>query len=125
MTPTVRSPQSDTVSQYLLIASVLDPERERETWGYKVDAQYDSYWTAAKVHNYCSIMPVFDTSEAPISPDHFAEKLVGVMCEITFTLKHYAIASHRKADGSVVEANNIFLAQVETVDILKTPSHCA
>jgi len=66
-------------------------------------------------------MPVFDTADKPVNPDHFAEKLVGAMCEITFTLKHYAIAAQRKADGRLVEANDVFSAQVETIAILKKP----
>ena len=66
-------------------------------------------------------MPVFDTADKPVNPDHFAEKLVGAMCEVTFTLKHYAIAAQRKADGRLVEANDVFSAQVETIAILKNP----
>jgi len=80
-----------------------------------VDDQYECYWTAAKGKNYCCVMPVFDTNDALVSPDRFAKKLVDAMCEVTFTLKHYAIASHRKAGGREMESNNIFSAQVETV----------
>jgi hypothetical protein len=64
-------------------------------------------------------MPVFDTADKLVNPDHFAEKLVGAMCEITFTLKHYAIAAQTKANGKVVEANDVFSAHVESVVILK------
>ena len=66
-------------------------------------------------------MLVFDTNDLPIIPDHFADKLIGTMCEITFTLKHYAIWKHMKPDGNVTEANDVFCAQVETVAILKKP----
>lgn len=53
-------------------------------------------------------MPIFDTADNMVNPDHFAEKLVGAMCEITFTLKHYAIGAQTKANGNVVEANDVF-----------------
>ena len=66
-------------------------------------------------------MPVFDTAEKLVNPDHFAEKLVGAMCEITFILKHYAIGPQTKANGNVVEANDVFSALVENVSILKNP----
>jgi hypothetical protein len=66
-------------------------------------------------------MPVFDTADKPVNPDHFAEKLVGAMCKVTFTLKHYVIAAQTKADGRLVEANDVFSAQVETIAILKNP----
>ena len=68
-------------------------------------------------------MPVFDTNDAPVSPDRFVEKLVNAMCEVTFTLRHYSISGHnlKKPDGRVVEANNTFSAQVEAVVILKKP----
>jgi hypothetical protein len=66
-------------------------------------------------------MPVFDTNDKLVNPDHFAEKLVGAMCEITFTLKHYAIGPQTKANGNIVEANNVFLAHIESVTILKNP----
>jgi len=84
-----------------------------------VDNQYKCYWTAAKAKNYCCVMPVFDTNDALVSPDRFAKKLVDEMCEVTFMLKHYAIASHRKAGGREIESNDIFSAQVETVVVLK------
>jgi hypothetical protein len=57
----------------------------------------------------------------PVSPSRFAEKLVGATCEITFTLKHYAIRAQTKADGKVIEAYDTFSAQVEAVAILKNP----
>jgi hypothetical protein len=88
---------------------------------YKVDSQFSTHWSSAKANNYICIMPVFDTNDTPIDPDRFADKLVGAMCEITFTLKHYAIASHKKPDGTVVEASDVFSAQVETVAVLKNP----
>ena len=66
-------------------------------------------------------MPVFDTNDKLVNPDHFSEKLVGAMCEITFTLKHYAIGPQTKANGHVVEANDVFSAHVENVAILKNP----
>ena len=97
----------------------LDDERNRETRAYSVDSQYTTYWDAAKTNNYCSIMPVFDTNDAPVDPNRFADKLVGAMCEVTFTFKHITIGNHRKPDGSVVEANDVFTAHVESVAILK------
>jgi hypothetical protein len=97
-----------------------DKEREKETQAYTVDRQFEPYWTTSKIDNYCSIMPVFDVTDTPVNPSRFSEKLVGAMCEVTFILKHYAIAGHRK-DGHYVEANDIFSAQVETVAILKSP----
>jgi hypothetical protein len=66
-------------------------------------------------------MPVFDTADKMVNPDDFAEKLVGAMCEITFTLKHYAIGPQTKENGKIVEANDIFSALVESVVILKIP----
>jgi hypothetical protein len=66
-------------------------------------------------------MPVFDTNDLPINPDRFADKFIGAMCEITFTLKHYTIRRHTKPDGNVVEPNNVFSAQVEGIAILKNP----
>lgn len=99
----------------------LDIDRDRETRVYSVDSQYATYWSAAKIHNYCSIMPVFDTSDAPVDPNRFVDKLVGATCEITFTLKHIAIASRRKPDGSVMEATDVFSAHVESVAVLKNP----
>jgi len=98
-----------------------DTDRLLETQAYSVESQYESYWTDAKLGNYCSIMPVFDTNDAPINPNRFTEKLVDAMCEVTFTLKHYAIGGHRKADGKEVEATDVFSAQVETIVILKKP----
>jgi len=99
----------------------LDTDRERETQVYSVDNQYSTYWSAAKTHNYCSIMPVFDTNDAPVDANRFADKLLGAMCEITFTLKHITIASRRKPDGNVVEATDVFSAQVESISILRNP----
>ena len=66
-------------------------------------------------------MPVFDTADNLVNPDHYTEKLVGAMCEITFILKHYAIAAQTKTNGSVVDANDVFSAHVENVSILKKP----
>lgn len=102
-------------------ARLLDISRERETLLYSVDRQYETYWTNAKTTHYSCIMPVFDTNDTSISPNHFAEKLVGATCEITFTLKHYAIRPHTKPDGRVVEPYDTFSAQVEAVVILKKP----
>lgn len=96
----------------------LDKDRLLETQAYSVETQYETYWTAAKVENYCCIMPVFDTNDSPINPNRFTEKLVDAMCEVTFTLRHYAIGGNR-AKG--VDANDIFSAQVESVVILKKP----
>ena len=68
-------------------------------------------------------MPVFDQGDNSVNPDHYAEKMVGALCEVTFTLKHYAIAAQTKANGNVVDANDIFSAHVENVSILKkTPT---
>ena len=66
-------------------------------------------------------MPVFDAADNLINPDHYTEKLVGAMCEVTFTLKHYAIAAQTKANGNVVDANDVFSAHVENISILKKP----
>ena len=68
-------------------------------------------------------MPAFDTNDSPINPDHFVNKLVGALCEVTFTLKHYAIGAQKssKEGESYVEAHDIFSAQVETVAVLKNP----
>jgi hypothetical protein len=96
----------DNVTQFHLLFIV--EEREKETRAYRVDLQYETFWSAAKANNYCSIMPIFDTADNMVNPDHFAEKLVGAMCEITFTLKHYAIGAQTKANGNVVEANDVF-----------------
>jgi hypothetical protein len=65
-------------------------------------------------------MPVYDTNDAPITPGHFATKLIGATCEVTFILKH-----HKNADGTWAEANNVFSAQVETVAILRKPPDLA
>ena len=43
------------------------------------------------------------------------------MCEITFTLKHYVIGPQTKANGNVVEVNNVSSAHVENIAILKNP----
>ncbi len=98
-----------------------EAERESETLAYSVDQECEPFWTSAKDNHHCCIMPVFDTNDMPIGPNRFAEKLVNAMCEITFVLKHITIAQHRKADGSVVDGNDVFSAQVETVAILKNP----
>ena len=66
-------------------------------------------------------MPVFDIAERMINPDHFSEKLIGAICEITFTLKHFAINAHTKPNGNVIEANDVFSAHVENIAILKNP----
>jgi hypothetical protein len=66
-------------------------------------------------------MPVFDTNDAPVSPARFTEKLIGVTCEITFTLKHYAIKAQKGPASSVSEPYDTFSAQVEAVVILKNP----
>lgn len=66
-------------------------------------------------------MPVYDTNDMPVIPGHFASKLVGATCEVTFTLKHFAIGRHRDKDGLWVEPNDVFSAQVETVAILQKP----
>ena len=66
-------------------------------------------------------MPVFDHADNSVNPDHYAEKMIGALCEITFTVKHYAIAAHTKANGNVVDANDVFSAHVESVSILKKP----
>jgi len=68
-------------------------------------------------------MPVYDTNDSPINPDHFVNKLIGALCEVTFTLKHYAIGAQKKSkdDGKDVEPHDIFSAQVESVAVLKNP----
>ena len=66
-------------------------------------------------------MPVFDQGDNSVNPDHYAEKMVGALCEVKFTLKHYAIAAQTKVNGNVVDANDVFSAQVENVSILKKP----
>ena len=99
----------------------LDEERLKETQQHSVDDQYECYWTAAKAKNYCCIMPVFDTNDALVGPNRFSEKPVDAMCEVTFTLKHYTIAGHRKAGEREMESHNFFSAQVETVIVLKKP----
>jgi hypothetical protein len=40
-------------------------------------------------------MPVFDTNDAPINPSRFADKLIGAMCEVTFTFKHITIGTEK------------------------------
>jgi len=55
-------------------------------------------------------MPVFNTNDALVGCDRFSEKLVDAMCKVTFMLKHYAIAGHRKAGGRDMESNDIFSA---------------
>ena len=67
-------------------------------------------------------MPAFDTNDRPINPDHFAKKLVGALCEVTFTFKHYAIGIQKKEGGHDLEAHDIFSAYVETVTVLKNPT---
>lgn len=101
--------------------SWVDHQRERETLVYIVDQQYEPYWTSAKTNNHICIMPAFDTNGMPIIPNHFADKLVGATCEITFTLRHYTIEAHTKPDGRKVDANDVFSAKVEAVTILKNP----
>ena len=64
-------------------------------------------------------MPVFDTNDTSIGPNHFTEKLTGTTCEIT--LKHYAIRSQTKPDGRVMEPYDTFSVQVEAMVILKKP----
>lgn len=64
-------------------------------------------------------MPVFDINDHPVKPDLFADKLIGSLCEITFTLRHYNIGAQTKKDGS--EAHDVFSAQVEAVLVLKNP----
>ena len=68
-------------------------------------------------------MPAFDTNNSPINPDHFVNKLVGALCEVTFTLKHYMINAQKKEGGQDVEAHDIISAQVETIQValLKNP----
>jgi len=66
-------------------------------------------------------MPVFDTNDMPISPARFAEKLIGATCEITFTLKHYAIKGQKVQAGNTSESYDTFSAQVEAIVILKNP----
>lgn len=97
----------------------LDEDRDSDTHAYTVDRQYEAYWASAKANNYCCIMPVFNVNDEPLNPNHFSDKLIGAMCEVTFTLKHFTISRNTKPDGRVVEANDVFSAQVETVAILK------
>ena len=61
-----------------------------KTLAYSVDRDFQTYWNNAKSSNYSCIMPVFDTNDTPVNPSHFSDKLVGAMCEVTFTLKHLA-----------------------------------
>lgn len=82
---------------------------------------YKIYWTRTKATNYACIMPAFDTNDQPINPNNFASKLIGAMCEVTFTFKHYAISGQKKEGGQDVEAHDIFSAHVETVAMLKNP----
>ena len=46
---------------------------------------------------------------------------IGAICEITFTLKHFAINAHTKPNGNIIEANDVFSAHVESIAILKNP----
>ena len=87
---------------------------------YGVGQDYEKFWTRAKSTHHACIMPVFDTNDYPINPDHFINKLVGALCEVTFTLKHYAIGAQNKEGGqdASVEAHDIFSAQVETVAVI-------
>ena len=66
-------------------------------------------------------MPAFDTNDSPIAPDHFSSKLIGALCEVTFTLKHYAIGVQKRDGGQDAEAHDVFSAQVEAVAVLKNP----
>ena len=66
-------------------------------------------------------MPVFDTNDYPIKAELFADKLIGAMCEITFTLRHYSIGVQTKPGGARVEAHDVFSAKVEAVSVLKNP----
>ena len=99
----------------------LDRERDKATLAYGVGQDYEKFWTRAKSTHHACIMPVFDTNDCPINPDHFANKLVGALCEVTFTLKHYAINAQKKEGDQDVQAHDIFSAQVETVALLKNP----
>ena len=99
----------------------IDRERDKATLAYGVEQDYEKFWTRAKSTHHACIMPVFDTNDRPINPDHFGNKLVGALCEVTFTLKHYAINAQKKEGGQDVEAHDIFSAQVETVALLKNP----
>ena len=100
---------------------MLDKERDRATSAYNVGEDCEIYWTRAKATHHACIMPAFDTNDRPINPDHFAKKLVGALCEVTFTFKHYAIGVPKKEGGQAVEAHDIFSAQVETIAVLKNP----
>ena len=106
-----------------LIISILDRERDKATLAYVVGQDYEKYWTHAKSTHHACILPAFDTNDSPINPDHFVNKLVGALCKVTFTLKHYAIGAQKssKEGESYVEAHDIFSAQVETVAVLKNP----
>jgi len=123
VTSVVSLPKDEAIKKTLIAFNILlvDQQRERETLLYTVDHQYEPYWTNAKTNNHICIMPAFDTNDASINPNRFADKLVGAMCEITFTLRHYAIAAHTKPDGRKVDANDVFSAKVEAVTVLKNP----
>jgi hypothetical protein len=100
---------------------VSDYEKDKATLSYSVGPDYEAYWTRAKATNHTCVMPAFDTNDLPISPDHFTEKLVGALCEVTFTLRQYAMGVQKKEDGKEVDGYDVFSAQVETVAILKNP----
>ena len=123
LTPVVSLPKDEAIKKTLIAFNFLlvDQQRERETLLYTVDHQYEPYWTNAKTNNHICIMPAFDTNDASINPNRFTDKLVGAMCEITFTLRHYTIGAHTKPDGRKVDANDVFSAKVEAVTVLKNP----
>ena len=66
-----------------IIISTLDRERDKATLAYGVGQDYEKFWTRAKSTHHACIMPVFDTNDYPINPDHFINKLVGALCEVT------------------------------------------
>ena len=87
---------------------MLDQTREKETPAYNVGQKL------------CLYLASYDR---PINSDRFADKLVGALCELTFTLRHYVIGGQMTLDVKEVGANNVsvFSAQVETVVILEYP----
>lgn len=97
-----------------------DRERDKESLAYSVGQEFESLWTRAKTSHHCCVMPVFGTNGLPIKPDLFPDKLIGAMCEITFTLRHYTMGPQTK-EGVRVEAHDLFSANVEWISVLKSP----
>ncbi|PPQ90115.1 hypothetical protein CVT25_012279 [Psilocybe cyanescens] len=94
------------------------PERNAITTGYNVNANCTPWFDLIKQSHQLCCLPLYNANEnLDTKPETWERKLVGAMVEVTFSLKHY----HMATNSQRIEASDTFSAKVESLSILRPP----